>query len=333
MKLAALVLSCTIVAAPLELEWKVAAKSELERTFELDTRLELESRVLTIDGEAADDEDASALEIRSHATETYVFVDSIVRVARGRPAELVRRFEKLAQSDETRVEDGADGETTVTEFDSALEGRSVRFTWDEETGEYERELVRTEGEPEGAADAELVAGLVEDLDLRGILPESAVDIGEAWEFDVRALDRMLRPGGDLQLLGSDGEGEDEDFDRHVDEAIDATLKGKATARLASLREVEGRNCAVLSIEGETTANGEFEDDDLGGVTIELASRATGEIVWDLAAGHVVSAELAADVRTRFVRKVEFDFEGETVRVEDDMTFSGTTKLEISVVAR
>lgn len=333
MKLATLLLSCAFVVAPLAIEWKPKAGSEFERTFALDTRLELEKRVLSIDGEPTDDGEDEEFAIRSHATESYVFVDELSSVVKSRPAKLVRRFESLAQSDETSVESGGESESAVTKFESALEGRSVRFTWDDECGEYEREFVLAKDEKGSATDEELLAGLVEDLDLRGMLPKAPVEPGDTWDVDVRALDRLFRPGGDLHLLASDDEGEGQDFERHIDAAIDATLKGSVTAKFASVREVDGRKCAVIAIEGRSTANGDFDDDELGGVTIELSSEAEGEIVWDVAAGHVVSASLEAAVRTRYVRKLEFDLEGETTHFEDDMTFAGTTKVELKVVAR
>lgn len=336
MKLATLVLSCVFAGVPLELRWKAEAGAEFERTFELETRLELEERVVTVDGERAEDDLDDELGIRSLATETYVFVDAVESVASARPARparLVRRFESLAQSDETRVEAGEESETSTTTFESALEGRSVRFTWDDELGAYEREFVRGADEEAGTDDDALLGGLEEDLDLRGLLPRDAVELGAVWDVDVRVLDRAFRPGGDLHMLGTDEEGDAQDFDRHVDDAIDATLQGSVTATFASVREVGGRDCAVIAIEGESTASGAFDDEDHGKVTIELSSDARGEVVWDVRAGCVVSASLEASVRTRLVRTIEFEIEGESAEYSDDMTFAGTTKVALKVVAR
>jgi hypothetical protein len=49
------------------------------------------------------------------------------------------------------------------------------------------------------ADEELLAGLAEDLDLRGFLPPGPVEPGAQWALSAEAIASALMHGGDLAI--------------------------------------------------------------------------------------------------------------------------------------
>lgn len=276
----------------------------LRKVHAIEMRAGLESVRFVLMGEEEDLElDPSDL-FRMEQTLALAFTDTYERIEEGDVRELVRRFEELKQTSSETEE----GETTQDASASALEGRSVRFRWSEEEQEHEPSWV---GEP---GESSLLEELELDCDGTGLLPAGAVEPGDAWEIEADALELLLGPSGELHL-DPDADEEDE-LDRRLMDELDGSVRG--TYR--GLREEDGRKLAVIfleaklsaEVEGEATAAEEGEEDEDGWKvgpmrqTSKLQLECSGEVLWDAAAGHMASFELAGDLtlENRVTQQVE-----------------------------
>src|SRR5688572_27003265 len=83
----------------------------------------------------------------------------------------------------------------ATQWKSELEGAVVRLAWD---ADEERYGVRWSEKRPRELD-ELHAGLREDADLRGLLPDERVAVGARWEIEPSRMRDVLLPLGDLAI--------------------------------------------------------------------------------------------------------------------------------------
>ncbi len=131
------------------------------------------------------------------------FTDTYVKTEAGRPLELLRSFGEISGKWE------AEGlRTDIVGFYS-LSGCAVRFVWDPKLCDYSRTLevgkVRDLHEEQ----------LVEDLDLRGFLPEEPVVPGAKWTAHGRRIVDALFGSTEMGLLGMPKEQELEVLIRDV----------------------------------------------------------------------------------------------------------------------
>src|SRR5690606_27868434 len=158
-----------------------------------------------------------------------VFVDEYRAVSDARPTVLAREFRALEESETASMEVLDESHEFETIRESALEGKTVLFTWNDDTGEYAAAYV---DEEEG--DAALLEDLVADTDLLAFLPEEEVGEGDTWKVNPRHINRLTDPGGYLHLLG-----EEEESDAEVERQIEANQEGELLATYEGTREVDG----------------------------------------------------------------------------------------------
>ena len=170
----------------------VSAGAALEKSFRTKGQVVLEDAELLMNGENADLEQMGipadlevALGYELDCTDTY---ESVAEV---RPLVLVRAFQTM------RFHTEANGES---EEDDKLGGKTVRFEWDAANEVYKKSFVGDEG-----GDAEDLDALREDLDLRSLLPEGEVSVGDTWTVDGIGMVELWLPGLDVrgQLEGGD----------------------------------------------------------------------------------------------------------------------------------
>ena len=134
--------------------------------------------------------------------------DTYGKLSAGRPTLVRRTFDDIDMS--FGMEMSADGglgggeqQTSKGKGSSPLKGRQVDFTWDEEEGDYNRTWVDAEAR---GKEQYLLADLVEDMDVRRLLPVKDLEVGESYTIDLIGLVDVLAPGGDLKLeMEVDGE--------------------------------------------------------------------------------------------------------------------------------
>jgi len=172
----------------------------------------------------------------------------------------------------------------------------VRFRWNAEQSEHERSWV---GEP---GESDLLAELELDCDALGLLPAGPVERGDAWDIEVDAFELLLGPSGDLHM---EPEEDEEDLERELMDQLDGSVRG--TYR--GTREQDGRKLAVIFLEAKLRAEVEGEphpsEEDieleegeklgLAQESLKMELECSGELLWDVAAGHMAAVELTGDL--------------------------------------
>jgi len=328
----ALVLLSNSARDEIALGYAPADGTVLKRSFEAEAEYHLADLSATIDGEAIGRE-GELPEDSSSFVERIVVTDTLGAVADGRPTELVRKFDELSQSDAS-----SNGEEEATSsLESALQGRSVRFRWDEEAGRYQASAA-----DDDELDDDVATWLAEDMDLRLVLPAHEVEVGDDWELDPKLYLAFMWPSG---LLGFHVEGEeaDESSDSFSRQTIER-LEGTGTARLEEVRDEDGTRVAVLHVELEVKTGsdsvvpaleheGEVVRPELT-VEVEIERTVEGTILWDLEHGHALSAELTCEASRQQTRSWtmtgEKDGEEVSVDVEESLLYEGTIRYTASI---
>lgn len=315
-------------AAEDELAFRVAPHTTLTRTVKSSHVLELESMVLSLNGEEVEDPYLATVGMHVERTETRVVTDVIESVAGARPEKLTRTFDELGAEEHTtfRDEDGEEGDDG--EYASALEGKTVVFTWDEESEGFAAAFA------EGAEGAdEDLAGLQEDMDLRAFLPPGPVAAGDTWELEPALFGRILDPGGDVELQRVGDEVQDSSA---MDAALRANLAGKITATYKGVQEEDGLRLAVIELAADTSthASEELSEEDGGGTsTIEAAYELGGELRWDLAHGHALALELVGPHRVTMTHALTSEIDGERFDQGQTVELSGELRFSLTIERR
>jgi hypothetical protein len=290
----------------------------VEKTYEMGLTLDLDELAISVGGEEVPAEELGAPEMSMVQASKLVFLDTYPEGAEGPPKLLHRKFVSLAN--EERQTMGGDGESeseTKTEK-SDLEGRTVAFVWDADAAEY---TARYEGE---GADEALLADLIEDCDLRGLLPAGDVAEGESWELDPEVFDLLTGPGGDVGLVDPNDEEED---DSDLDEQFRDNTEGELKATFKELREVDGIRVAVLVIEGSAKTHASKKGSEgeghagTNGYELEFAD-VEGEVLWNAKAGRAHSYQLTAKVQAKITEDATLEFDGQSIEMSQRMTLVG-----------
>ncbi len=166
---------------------------------QFDLEVELRDAAIEIDGQAFWSLGPKTIRLLTSSK----FTDTYVKTEAGRPLDLLRSFGEISGKWE------ADGVRTDIVGFYALSGCAVRFVWDPKRGDYSRTLevgkVRDLHEEQ----------LVEDLDLRGFLPEEPAQPGEKWIAHGRPVVDALFGSTEMGLLGMPKEQELEVLIRDV----------------------------------------------------------------------------------------------------------------------
>ncbi|MEE8468435.1 MAG: hypothetical protein V3T22_08270, partial [Planctomycetota bacterium] len=193
------------------------------------------------------------IEMDMEVTSSTTITDEYVSMGRGRPQILRRTFDEIGTEMNLEMVIEAMGQSEEQNPSGAgtspLEGETVVFTWDDEDEEYKVTF------PEDAeGDEDLLANLIEDMDLRVLLPDGEVSEGDSWDIPLAGLVDVLAPGGDLKLdIDMDGAGAGmgsppPEMMSNMREMFGDMLEGSATATFSSTRDVDGTTVAVIDIE-------------------------------------------------------------------------------------
>lgn len=289
-------------AAPAEravnLRWAPQAGSAFTKTFASTMDLEGGDLEVIMDGQEIPPEFLPELLLEAVSESRVVLTDRVRGVADGRPAELLRTFDELEERSEESSEmigfEGGDvSEEGSNVGSSGLEGSTVRFLWDDEEGEYQVDYA---GDEDG--DPNLLEGLVEDADLRDLLPDGPVELGDRWTPSAEALFPVFAPGGDL---GWTYDGDGSLAESATPEEIE--LSGELTLKLTGFHDSDGARIADVSIEGEVTLKTVTPSnldrvpviDGAATMTQTAIYELEGELAWNVSAGYLAGLELEGDV--------------------------------------
>jgi len=289
----------------------------LKRVFDAQAEYGLEGITYAINGEEIEPpEDMELPEFKISFREHIAVTDELESMGDGRPQVLLRTFDELSQDD-----DQTQGEETATSHSSSdLEGRKLRFTWNADDEAYD-----VAAADEGELDSGMTAWLREDMDLRAVLPNREVAVGDEWSLPAELYLCFMWPGGLLDFHGEDEE-VDEDGREVNGQTIDG-LTGSGTARLEEVREEDGQRLAVFHVELTIQTGIDQEGDGQFGpmqVHVGMERTLTGTILWDLEHGHAHSAELEAEAtRTTTRTQSASDEEGQEFELVETETLAGT----------
>lgn len=267
-----------------------AAATKLQKTFEGSLEFSVDSIRIMVNGEEQDNP-MSGDDQNGTASWTVVITDTFEAVEDGRPTELLRRFVEVSGSAE-----GGDGTSEQGSFDE-LEGKTVRFAWNDDEGVYDVSY------EEGEGDDDALKVLIPDMDYRSLLPRGDVSKGDEWKVGGDDFLRVLLPGIDVRQAAESGvEIEGETIPEAFVELLDEFLKGvSVTCAYRGTSTADGVEVGEIAIKGEITGTTtidprEFSRDEMdfdGEMEFEVAIKLplSGMLLWDLAGGHFHSFEL------------------------------------------
>lgn len=333
--LCALVLSF-VVPPTAELAYRPDTKGAWVCTFEEANEFRLETMTQRLDGNELD---GPVPDMSGTITRRVVVRDEGSEAKDGRMLVRRRTFEELAAESKVHLEVLGQSQDFAVELQSELEGHELAVTWDAKTEAYGFAFVEEE-----APSAALLEGLLEDLDLRALLAEDAVEEGAAWELDLADQRALLAPGGALHLVPSEAPRAGGDvLDAYDIVSVAALsladvaqqLEGTLRVRWSETREDDEHHYAVLTLELDGRASADLSarvaamaeaaeleprDDLRFDVALDLEGR--GELLWDLGAGHFHTLELELEG----VQEIELGFAQPWGEIEVEVETSGTTKL-------
>lgn len=312
-----------------EIVFRVAADTTLERSLKNEYSMRLESMTFSMNGEELPADAFGEIDIQIDHSEACLVTDAFEAVAGGQLRRLRRTFEQLGGQERSSFSSEGEGQSDDSGYESALEGKTVVFTWNDEAQRFDAAFADgSEG------DEALLEELDEDMDLRSLLPAGALSEGESWSIDARAFACILDPGGDLGL--EDPEGEEQDTSAQ-DAELRANLTGTITATYKGTVEEDGVRQAVIALECDTHTHAEQDlgqDEFLEGANgtgrIEVHFLLEGELRWDLEHGHALSFELSGENEFTTIQTITGEQEGESLEHSQTMVFSGETSFSMHV---
>jgi len=323
------------------------AGSKLTKTFAFAMELELVEQNTILNGE----ESPTSMEMKSTSRQEIkvVVTDEYMNLRDDAPIEFRRSFDELEFEEATRLSLERMGEEKVGDLHasgiSALEGKTVVFSWDDDNEGY------TKGFEQGG-DEDLLKGLAEDMDLRVFLPEDEVQEGDKWKIEPNGLIDILFPGGDFAFtMESDGDeppmpAMDPKNSPYPREWFTGQIEGDLTAKYVGTCEVDDIKVAVIEITVKIIAARDMTDflsrtilDEeapegmsmsVDHMAVDTTLDGTGRLLWDLGGGHLHTLELRAKVERFSDSAVLLDIGGEALKVEETSEHSGIIKVFASV---
>jgi hypothetical protein len=342
--LTALLAAPALLALALPREKVHFAPSEglsLKKTFNSSGDMTLDEMDMLMNGEPMPFEISMDMTITQSST--YAVTDVYGVVTDGRPARVQRSFETLESNAESSMSSPMTGDqdSSMT-ASSELQGLAVVFAWNAEESDY-----RVTFAEEGEGDPELLEGLEEDMDLRVLLPQTDVEVGGKWSIEPGDLVHILAPGGNLHIKPSDdalgdlanNPGANMNIGDMLGE-IDGTVSGE----LVEIRERDGERLAVIRVLIEIESSNDMTDmvremmDEMEtppgvesmsveSVDVELSLDGEGTLLWNLSHGHFSEFTFSGELSTTMDQSMSVDAGGQSMSMEQSMSFSATTTLD------
>lgn len=324
--------------APESLVFRATKGARIERHHRTDTTGTLERVEIELGAESRKESDPG---VTFETTTTIDVTDEIADVADGRPTHFVRAFDALDRRSVQSVREAKGPKREEYAEHCALAKRAVAFEWSASEKRFVKS-VRGEGR---SGDDDLLAPLVEDMDLREFLPGAALEsggqgdvaIGTTWKVPFVALKLgVLRPAGRL-TFESDNTKRSKVETRLLESVWDA-MEGTCRAKLRDVRDEKGTRIGVIAIEADLASRASVSPE--AGATSDPAEfdvvyRGTleGEIEWDVGAGRAraLHAEWKTE-RTLTETRPAKTKDGATVQLRRKLFFRDVSRCRYEIVA-
>lgn len=333
--------------------WAPASGVGVEWRWHSESRHELEKVELVLDtgtsGELRFEDEMPGLEVRDVLEITVR--DRIVERDEYDPTLLEREVVRARRGTNSDWEIfGTSAEEDRIETISPFEGARLLFEWDPAAAEAR---ARFAPEAEEIADEELLVGLDEGLDLRGLVGFVPRKHGDSWQLDEDALLRLVRPGGEFAMVAPEADFEGEHDSAAFGWLLGAALvagKGEAWGRAEYERTTwdDGVRVARIALRGTVEGCGSVREalerlaDTLGSgerwleygkrIEVEHTIRFKGILLWDLEAGRAHALTLDGKSEARLELGIEFEEFGPDLSLEYLVTVRGDLHLEVAASA-
>lgn len=315
-----------------------AEGSSLTKTFENKANLSLDE--YTISGTGGGQ--APEMEMTFTSTQKLVVSDEYVKNRDGAPAKLKRSYDELNGDMSMTMKMSIMGQSQSNDQNmrskSELEGKKVAFTWDAEKKEYTKAFDPAEDKPD------LLKGLTEDLDLRGLLPTGEVKEGDEWDIALDGLQAVLTPGGNLSLVPENADEKSLKMGSEMSSMsnmIGDKLEGTAKAKLVALKEVDGVKCGQIHLELKIHSSADMtetarkalagaevpagvESLEIDHLDIEFKFEGEGELLWDLEGGHLRTFDLSGQTNIKSEQGMNVGVMGKKMSIQENRSMSGTS---------
>ncbi len=344
--LSARLMRSALVVAPLclalnpsvgdELTFHPKDGSSLSKTFEVSLDVKVDDLSFSVNGQDIS-ENIPLTDANASVAGTRAITDQYVKVADGKPLELIRSFDDIKMKYEAGSNSGEMAEA------EKLASKKVKFKWNADSKEYDVSYHETEG------DSDLLEHLSEDMDLRAILPDHAVKQGDKWEVDAKGLMSVLLAGmktdkvdlskapeeaqqilgeilPQIQKLGADIKTSCEykgsrDVDGKRSAAIAIKVDGKPSIDLSGMIE------ELIKKQGETM--GQELTVKVKKATVALQVGGEGELLWDLAEGHIHDFHMGSTYKINLDIDMAVSAQGQDQSVEGSVEASGKGDWKVS----
>ncbi len=330
-----------------KLRFAPAAGTKLTRTFENKTEFSLDNMTLKVNGQESPKPE---MEMTMTQDQKVVVSDEFVKVRDGAPALLRRKFDDLGSQMAVEAKIEMMGQSQDQNHSgkgaSELTGKTVVFTWDEDSKSFKTAFDPAEEK------GELLKGLSEDMDLRVLLPKDEVKAGDEWDIDVGQLVHVIAPGGELKIkpeekadAAAPGGMGDMSGMSGVSEWLGDAMTGKAKAKFTGMREVSGHSYAVISLDVKIKgskdlteiAQAAIEKAPQEGmkmktesVDVEFEIAGQGELLWDVEAGVAHSFDFSGPSSAHVDTGMSIEIQDRKMEVEYGMQLSGTMTLKLTI---
>lgn len=289
---------------------------------------------------------AMEMEMAGTTNVTISVTDQYVKTGEGRPAKLARSYDELSSNSNMDMTVPMAGEQKIEATGSSeLTGKTVHFTWNAETSSFEAAFPE-----EAQADEALLKDLVEDMDLRGLLPEGDVSVDAEWDVDPAYVMEIIGPGGDLKIKADNPEFEQMSMGsmggdlRQMMGDVNGTFKGK----FKGFREEGDLKLAVIALTLDVESSSDMtelmreqiakQEIPGGEMSIESADaemtlKGEGELLFNAAAGHFHSLSLSIESTQIVDTAMTMSMPGQEMKLEQGMDFSATITLEATATAQ
>ncbi len=327
-------LTLAFAAAADDLSFHPAKGEKVEKELRVEGEFHVKDVSVTVNGDPlpgeALDQISSMdllLSLGIDASETFVSTKD------GAPSELLRTYDDISVS----MEVGDKKEEPVGS--NALEGKTVRFQWDDENSEYKKSFHESTG------DEALLENLIDDMEVRALLPTKKVATGDTWEVPAEHMTALFFPGGIASGSGNSSEGGPE-FDA-LSEALHKQIEAgfgqfKVTCTYKGAREADGVQVGEIAFvfdDKGTLDLGSMLDDarglfggDMPDMDMEasatLSLKGEGTLLWDLSTGHMHAYEMRSDVGLDIHVDLHLDSNGEKAEVSMSGSLGGDVTWEL-----
>lgn len=304
-----------VAAAPLasDLYYQPADGTTLERNTALSFVIDLDDFEANMMGQTMDPEDMGGdmSDMSGEVEIEFTVVDEVVKATRGRALELVREYAEMLVDGEEPEGGDEDGP------------EKVKFVWNEEAGEYRKEILDEESSEDKEA---MLPALMEDMDLRMFLPDGDVDEGDTWNVSLgsQGFVGLFMPGVSVDgiseiILAKAAEEEPQagemirgfmapieeqlsDLEMLVTYAGETELDGAKVAQLdMSMELAVDLDLSDKIIEAIEASGEEVPPMDLT-VNLSIGAEAAGPMFWSLDGKHLHSCSMEGE----FEFEIQFD---------------------------